>query len=194
MALTKEFLLQKLWESCTFDEIINAGLEKNKCTSTDIIEAASEYGKPANEYSDDEIKDIVQNADIDVVMDALKDKYKVREIIKTISEDDILNCFDFSDIEYYFSFDIDEKYDEYKREGYDEGYSQGYAVAIDIPIKQPLRDGNIDDKWTYLCDIFSLSYRDETNLYKRLSELIHSLNKSTYKDKNERQWININVD
>ena len=57
-----------------------------------------------------------------------------------------------------------------------------------------VRDAADDDKWRYLCDTFDLTHYDDIGLYNKLNKLIQSLNKSTYKDKNNRQWININIE
>ena len=39
----KEKLLKEVWETCTFDEIIDAGFELNKCSSQHLLDAAEEF-------------------------------------------------------------------------------------------------------------------------------------------------------
>lgn len=39
----KEKLLKEVWETCSFDEIIDAGFDNNKCSGVQLLEAASEF-------------------------------------------------------------------------------------------------------------------------------------------------------
>lgn len=44
--MTKEELLKQVWENCSFDEIIDAGFEHNKCSGEQLINAAAEFEAP----------------------------------------------------------------------------------------------------------------------------------------------------
>ena len=79
------------------------------------------------------------------------------------------------------------------KEVHEESYEEGVKNSQKSEVN-PIKDGTIDDKWRYLCDSFDLTYYDDIGLYHKLNKLIQSLNKSTYKDKNNRQWININIE
>ena len=49
--MTKEELLKQVWETCSFDDIINAGFEYNKCSGEQLINAANEF--ESNETNED---------------------------------------------------------------------------------------------------------------------------------------------
>ena len=44
--MNKAELLKQLWEQCSFDEIIDAGFEYNKCSGEKLINAAAEFENP----------------------------------------------------------------------------------------------------------------------------------------------------
>lgn len=55
--MDKAELLKQVWETCTFDEIIDAGFEYNKCSGEQLINAASEFENPEQESDDKSIQD-----------------------------------------------------------------------------------------------------------------------------------------
>ena len=190
-------LLSRVWRECDLNDILDYGLENGYISSESIINAASEYNDPNKEYSDDEIKDIIKDADISVVIDALKEKYFINDIVDELDTDEILDAIGWDDVYNHFEFDFMDK----EQEKYDEGYEDGREDVFEDYVKNsqnqeinPIKEGTIDDKWRYLCDSFDLTHYDDIGLYNKLNKLIQSLNKSTYKDKNNRQWININIE
>ena len=44
--MNKKELLKQVWETCSFDEIIDAGFEHNKCSGEQLINAAAEFEAP----------------------------------------------------------------------------------------------------------------------------------------------------
>ena len=225
--MSKEELIKEVWNTCTFDEILNVGFEEEKINVTDIfnkaweygtfddilnvgfdnelvcgediIKAASEYNDPNKEFSDDEIKEIVKEADISIVIDALEDKYTMHEIINEFNTDEILESFDFSDIFDYFEWDFRDKCEEEYNNGYQEGLEDAKnEIKDNLYTKKDclneLRESDINNFWCFLCDLFEISYYDNNSFYKKLENLIRMLNKSMYKDKNDAQWISINID
>lgn len=194
--MEKEDLLKQVWETCTLDEILQCGLENNQISSSDIINEASIYNDPNKEYSDDEIEEIIKEADLEVVINALNKKYSTNEILENFDEDDILSIFDSDKVFDYFSWDLDSIVQDEKDSAWSAGYdaaTQDYSFNEKNYLER-LHNGNQDTMWCWLCNYFDLTYRDNVSLYKKLNELIKSLNKSTYKDKNEPQWISINLD
>ena len=184
-------LLSRVWNECTFDEILEFGLSNGYIGSESIINAASEYSDPNKEYSDDEVKDIVKDADISIVMDALKEKYFADDIIDELDTNEILDTIGWDDVYDHFEFDFKDKEEEKYNEGHEEGFEEGYEEAIKNSQNSeinPIKDGTIDDKWRYLCDTFDLTYYDNIGLYNKILELIKLLNKSTYKDRNDKPW------
>lgn len=186
-------LLSRVWNECTFDEILDYGLSNDYIGSESIINAASAYSDPNKEFSDDELKDIIKDADLDLILDALDEKYTIDEVIGRYDDDDILNCFDADTLIDFCEYELSDKYEEERTKGYEEGYDDALKIEEDNE-KHKLRDGHIDEKWCYLCDEFGISYYDNIGLYNKLLEFIRSLNKSIYKDKNDRQWVSINVE
>ena len=73
---TKKKLLQIIWDECTFDEIIDAGLDLNKCSSSDIINAASEYEDPEKST----LEDIISESSIEDVMEAVRSEFTIEDI------------------------------------------------------------------------------------------------------------------
>ena len=50
--MDKNELLKQLWENCSFDEIIDAGFEYNKCSGEQLINAAAEFEAPEIDEKD----------------------------------------------------------------------------------------------------------------------------------------------
>lgn len=186
MALTKDYLLQKLWESCTFEEILVKGLEKGCIDPGSIIDATKMYENPNKEYTDEEIIDIVQNADLTVVLDAIIDKYDIKDIIDKLDKYDVLYCYDTDDLIEYCSFELEDKYEEERRAGYDDGYEEGWNDAL-TPPKNILNDGSGDARWKYFCDELGIGYYDENRLKEKLNDVLSSFDKTVYK-KSSESW------
>lgn len=174
-------LLSRVWNECTFDEILEFGLSNDYIGSESIINAASEYSDPNKEYSDDELKEIIlQNADLSLLLDIIDEKYDIRDIIDGLDSEDVLNCFDADDLIDFCEYELRDKYNEERNEGYEEGYEDAYN---DCKTKENniLRDGNSDEKWTFLCDKFDVSYYDENLLKQKLNAMFKNFNKTIYK-------------
>ena len=180
-------LLSRVWNECTFDEILDYGLSNDYIGSESIINAASDYSDPNKEFSDDELKEIIKDADLDLILDVLDEKYTIGEVIGRYDNDDILNCFDADTLIDFCEYDLQDKYDEERNAGYEEGYKDA-CKDYETNEFHPIKDGTIDDKWRYLCDEFDLTYYDNIGLYNKILELIKLLNKSTYKDRNDKPW------
>ena len=56
--IKKGRLLEEVWETCTFDEIIDAGFFLNKCSSQHLLDAAEEFVIKQEEEED---KDFIDN-------------------------------------------------------------------------------------------------------------------------------------
>jgi len=189
-------LLSRVWKECDLNDILDYGLENGYIGSEDIINAASEYSDPNKEYSDDEIKDIVKEGDLHIIIEALNEKYLLDEIINELDTDEILNEIGWDDVYYHFEFEYEDKLEEKYNEGYDDCLidQKNNQQLCESDIKHPIRDGNINEMWCYLCDEFEISYYDVEGFYKKMTSLIRLLNKSMYKDKNDLQFISINIE
>ena len=93
---TKKDLLKKVWDNCTFDEIIDAGFEFSKCGAIDLKTAAAEFDDPKESV----LEDIISESPIEDVMEAVKSEFTIEDIIGELDRDDILDCFDNEDILY----------------------------------------------------------------------------------------------
>lgn len=180
-------LLSRVWNECTFDEILEFGLSNDYIGSESIINAASTYSDPNKEFSDEELKEIIKDADLDLILDVLDEKYTIDEVIGRYDNDDILNCFDVDTLIDFCEYDLQDKYDEERNAGYEEGYKDA-CKDCETNEFHPIKDGTVDDKWRYLCNEFDLTYYDNIGLYNKILELIKLLNKSTYKDRNDKPW------
>ena len=187
-------LLSRVWSECTIDEILDFGLENDHISSSNVLEYADSFKTgDISDYSDEELEEIFNMADLKLVMEQLTKKYPISDIIDELDEDDILSCFDADKVFDYFEWDLDAIKEDERKNGYEEGYEEGYKDG-QKPEPHPIKDGTIDDKWRFLCDEFDLTHYDNIGLFNKITKLLQSLNKSTYKDKNDKQWLAINVE
>lgn len=192
--MEREDLLKEVFENCTLEEILDYGLDNCLCSSSDILDYADTLKTSCiDDFTDDEIQEIVSTFDLHVIMDPIKKRYSISDIVDELDEDDVLSCFNSDKVFDYFEWDFNAIKDQIREESYEEGFEEGVKNS-QKPEVNPIKEGTIDDKWRYLCDSFDLTYHDDIGLYNKLNKLIQSLNKSTYKDKNNRQWININIE
>lgn len=173
-------LLSRVWSECTFDEILEFGLSNGYIGSESIINAASDYSDPNKEYSDDELKEIIKEADLDLILDIIDEKYSVRDIIDELDQDEVLNCFDADTLIDHCEWELQDKYNEERNIGFEEGYDEATKNFEDKE-KHILRDSNTTDKWCYLCDELEVSYYDENLLKAKLNKLFNDFNKIIYK-------------
>ena len=182
---TKKKLLEIIWSECTFDEIINAGLDLNKCSSSDIINAASEYEDPEKSA----IKDIISESSIKDVMEAVRSEFTIKDIVGEFDRDDILDCFDKDDILWYLegSYDLEKHDDEVKEEYYHTIYEEiveEIESTYDFNYKQFIKDiaeeYSPDDYHKLICDILGVGYYDKDRFKEKIKVFINKLNKNNY--------------
>lgn len=180
--MDKEELLKEVWNSCTFDEIIDAGFEMNKCGAIDLKTAADEFDDPAKEY---DIEDIVKECKLDDLCNALQYEYDLSDIIDEFGLDNILNEIDNDEMLDHLkdtsSLDsyIDEVKEEYYFDIYNEIKSEWDWEYKDI-LKEVLPDTG-DDWREFLCDHYiNCSYYDNENFNEGLQNILNKINKSSY--------------
>lgn len=182
---TKKKLLQIIWDECSFDEIIDAGLDLNKCSSSDIINAASEYEDPEKSA----LEDIIAESSIEDVMDAVRSEFTIEDIVGELDRDDILDCFDKDDILWYLegSYDLEKHDDEVKEEYYHTMYEEiveEIESTYDFNYKQFIKDiaeeYSPDDYHKLICNILGVGYYDKDGFKERMKEFIDKLNKNNY--------------
>lgn len=182
---TKKKLLQIIWDECSFDEIIDAGLDLNKCSSSDIINAASEYEDPEKSA----LEDIISESSVEDVMDAVRSEFTIEDIVGEFDKDDILDCFDKDDILWYLegSYELEKHDDEVKEEYYHTLYDEiveEVESTYDFNYKQFIKDlaeeYSPDDYHKLICDIIGVGYYDKDEFKERIKEFINKLNKNNY--------------
>ena len=182
---TKKKLLQIIWDECSFDEIIDAGLDLNKCSSSDIINAASEYEDPEKSA----LEDIISESSVEDVMEAVRSEFTIDNIVGELNRDDILNCFDKDDILWYLegSYDLEKHDDEVKEEYYHTMYEEiveEIESTYDFNYKQFIKDiaeeYSPDDYHKLICNILGVGYYDKDGFKEKMKEFIDKLNKNNY--------------
>ena len=182
---TKKKLLQIIWDECTFDEIIDAGLDLNKCSSSDIINAASEYEDPEKSVLENNISE----SSIEDVMDAVRSEFTIEDIVSELDRDDVLDCFDKDDILWYLddSYELSKHDDEIKEEYYHEVYEDilndlesTYDFNYKEFIHEICNDYSSDDYHELICDILGVGYYDKDGFKEKMKEFIDKLNKNNY--------------
>lgn len=182
---TKKKLLQIIWDECSFDEIIDAGLDLNKCSSSDIINAASEYEDPEKSA----LEDIISESSVEDVMEAVRSEFTIEDIVGELDRDDILDCFDKDDILWYLegSYDLEKHDDEVKETYYYEMYDEVLKEledTYDFNYKQFVKDlaeeYSPDDYHKLICNILGVGYYDKEGFKEKLKKFIDKLNKNNY--------------
>jgi hypothetical protein len=123
--MTKEELLKQVWECYTFDEIIDAGFEYNKCSGEQIINAAAEFESCENdentktaiekieEICDNDapssseianfidsyydLDDILWHFDNDKLIDYLDGSYEIQRYVEENSVNEEIDTYTFND-------------------------------------------------------------------------------------------------
>ena len=182
---TKKKLLQIIWDECSFDEIIDAGLDLNKCSSSDIINAASEYEDPEKSA----LEDIISESSVEDVMEAVRSEFTIEDIVGELGRDDILDCFDKDDILWYLegSYELENHDDTVKEEYYHTLYDEiveEVESTYDFNYKQFVKDlaeeYSPDDYHKLICNILGVGYYDKDGFKEKMKEFIDKLNKNNY--------------
>lgn len=125
--MNKEELLKQVWETCTFDEIIDAGFDYNKCSGEQLINAAAEFEVATyakEEHFVDALKKLFNEYDktdlpwVDDIIDVIKEYYHESSIMTCFDNDDLIVHLDGTIemdnyIENYLEERIDDESEEY---------------------------------------------------------------------------------
>ncbi len=183
--MDKEELLKEVWKSCTFDEIIDAGFEMNKCGASDLINAASEFEDPNKEYDEYDIEDIIKKCNLDDICNALQNEYDLNNIIDKFGLDNVLSSIDKGEMLEYLkdTYTLESYIDEVKEEYYFDMYNE-IKSDWDWETKEILEGVLPDsgDDWReFLCDHYiKCSYYDNENFNKGLQNILYKISKSSY--------------
>jgi hypothetical protein len=169
--MDKKELLKQLWETCTFDEIIDAGFEYNKCSGEQLINAAAEFETPEIDEQDfierlTKLCEDTPKANLPWghdVMNVLTDYFYDSGLLDYFDNDDLI---DYLEDTWEMDEYIKEKTKEISEENEDEVYTfKDYTREVEELPNWKLK--------RYLCDLFSCSYfvTDE-ELAKKIIEKI----------------------
>lgn len=170
----KKKLLKEIWENCSFDEIIDAGFEYDKCHSEDLINAASEFEEKNNIHED--------------FIDALNELFEshrnnlpwTHSIVETVVEycfqSNVLDYFDNDDLiehldgtwemDRYIEDKCEEAVKEYKEEN--EPFPN-YKLNNRDELIRTIQEMKKDDFRRFLCDLAGLHYCvEDDKLYNEL--------------------------
>lgn len=184
----KKELLVKVWNTCTFDEIIDAGFELNKCGASDILGASKDF------ENFDYLMYVIENVGLGEILDNLKDEHSLREIIDEFDVDDVMDCLSDDDMLDHIdgSWALNGHDDEIRSESYNEGYDDGLKDGennnlTELAWLNMLRNSDANKLVRFFCDMFGVSYYDNESLYNKFNEMFSDLDKSFYK-KDDKKW------
>lgn len=181
--MSKEDLLKEVWEICTFDEIIDAGFEQNKCGAIDLKVAASEFDDIDHEIDDDEFETEIHNRGIREIVSILKNLYHNSDILDEFETEEILDYWGDEIWEYLKDTYTLKKHDE-------EIANQTYREYIDCWIEEikqrekeqlmEVENYSPDELHQYICDILGVGYYDKERFIEKIKDKIKELKTSIY--------------
>lgn len=162
----KQQLLKDVWEQYTFDEIIDAGFEYNKCSGGQLINAAAKFeynednDKSKEQVFIDRIKELFDETDTKDLpygrnmMEILRNYYDTGELLDYFDKDDMIDHLDGSwEMDMYIKDERDKAVEEYKDE-----MSEIYVPYTKKDFQNEVEEMNNYDFKRFLCDITRNSY------------------------------------
>jgi len=178
--MTDRTLLKEVWNRFSFEEILNAGLDNYKITSSDIINASDMYNDPDKKYSNEDIKEMISSRGLKEVMKIIKEEHSLDEILDELPKDEILDNIDADErlesLENTFELD---QHDENVKYVYYTEYIDEWIDEFNNEREEYLRNmfnWSPDELHKFLCDGLGYGYCDN-NISNKLKEI---LNKNTY--------------
>ena len=186
--INKKELLKKVWEECSFDEIIDAGFEYNKCGAIQLKAAAAEFDDPEKEYDYEEIFKGASITELDEITRALENEFLLEDIIDSFGADDLLDHFNDDDLlEHLENSDALRYHDEDVENNYhDKMYEEIMDELFDCyefnkkEFMKELEESNADDLHVFLCNLLGIGYYDKEGFKIKWKKFIDKLNKNSY--------------
>lgn len=186
--INKKELLKKVWEECTFDEIIDAGFEYNKCGAINLKTAAAAFDDPDQEYDYEEIFKGASITELDEITRALENEFLLEDIIDSFGADDLLDHFNDDDLlEHLKNSDALRYHDEEVEDDYhDKMYEEIMNELFDCyefnkkEFMKELEESNADDLHVFLCNLLGIGYYDKEGFEIKWKKFIDKLNKNSY--------------
>ena len=181
-------ILKEIWDKYTFNEIIDAGFENNKCGAMDLKVAAAEFSDPEQEYDYEEIFKDASINDLNEITRALENEFLLEDIIDSFGADDLLDHFNDDDLlEHLENSDALRYHDEEVEDDYhDKMYDEIMNELFDCyefnkkEFMKELEDSNADDLHMFLCNLLGIGYYDKEGFEIKWKEFIDKLNKNSY--------------
>lgn len=186
--INKKEILKKVWEECSFDEIIDAGFEYNKCGAIQLKAAAAEFDDPEKEYDYEEIFKGASINDLDDITRALENEFNLGDIIDSFGTDNLLDHFDDDDLLDHLENSDTLRYhdEEVENDYHDKMYEEIMDELFDCyefnkkEFIKELEESNADDLHVFLCNLMGIGYYDKEGFNKKWNNLLEKLNKNGY--------------
>lgn len=174
--MTYRTLLKEVWDKCSFEDILNAGLENYKITSSDIIHASDIYDDPEKEYSDEDIKEMISSRGLREVMEIIQEEYSLCDILDDLPKNEILDNIDANERldSLENTWELEQHDEEIKHECINEWIDEFNKEKEEQ--SKNMFNWSPDELHKLLCDGFGYGYYDN-NISDRIKEI---LNKNTY--------------
>ena len=183
----KKELLKKVWNNCTFDEIIDEGFILNKCGAINLLDAAEQFRetKLIDPLTDEELLDEMVYKGLNETMTILQDKFSIKEIINDgLGLRDVLDEIDPDEMldSLEHTWELNRHDDEVRSNYYAEMYDD---IIKEIKIKEIEKINEVenyspDELHNFICDIFRIGYYDQKGLKEGIEKCKEKLNKNTY--------------
>jgi hypothetical protein len=157
MSETNKLLLKKVWEQYSFDEIIDAGFDYNKCGAMHLLKAAEEF-KDKNNLDNttflDSLSELLETHERNLpwareVMELLVGYYSESQLMDYFDESDLIDHLD-------GTWQMDEYIKEHAQEDVVEEIESRKTTKYDI--LNAISNLNRYDFKRFLCDIVSMHY------------------------------------
>lgn len=163
-------ILKLAWQNFSFEDILNAGLELGKISSSDIIQASDIYKDPDKEYDEGEVRDMIDDVSLADLLNYIQDKYSLDDIINEIGKKDVLDSIDADDRldSLEFTYEL-EQHDDDVRDNYRSEIFDDFFKEIEEQENERMKDmanWNSDDLHKLFCDIVGVGYYDSSVLEK----------------------------
>lgn len=170
----KKKLLKEIWENCSFDEIIDAGFEYDKCHGDDLINAASEFELKNDIHEDfmDALEYLFESHRtklpwVNEVVGTVVEYFSESSVLDYFYNDDLIEHLDGTwEMDRYIEDKCKEAVKEYKEEN--DLYPDYRSTNRDSLIRV-IQNMRKEDFRRFLCDLAGLYYCvDDDKLYEEL--------------------------
>ena len=170
----KKQLLKKVWDNFSFDEIIDAGFEYDKCHGEDLINVASEFEEKNNIHEDfiDALNELFESHRNNLpwthnIVETVVEYCYQSNVLDYFDNDDLIEHLDGTwEMDRYIEDKCEEAVKEYKEEN--DSYPDYRSTNRDSLIRV-IQNMRKEDFRRFLCDLAGLHYCvEDDKLYEEL--------------------------